>query len=191
MNEDYAGLIQAIRAGDQSQLRGVYEAYRDPFIGWATRTFKCEAEEAKDIFQEVILIFYENIVEGKIDRLKSHIRTYLFGIGRILMLQAYRKSQRYTDADAQELLSAVPDDHTILAQHRLELDDQQKVLQRALRQLGEACRRLLELFYYRRFTTEAIMHALDYRNTDVVKSQKARCMKQLKKNMAGTRQTLL
>lgn len=172
-----------------ARLRKLYELYRDPFMGWATRSFSCGEEEAKDIFQEVILVFYENAAEGKINRLKSHIRTYLFGIGRILLLQSYRQAKRLSEVDAQELLEAVPDEQGILAQQKLELNEQQQQLQQALLKLGEACQRLLELFYYRRFTNESIMNEMGYRNTDVVKSQKARCMKQLKKQLAGQQQT--
>ena len=46
-----------------------------------------------------MIIFYENIVLRKIESLRSHIRTYLFGIGKLLIKQEYRKSERYTDIE--------------------------------------------------------------------------------------------
>jgi len=83
----------------------------------------------------------------------------------------------YTDLPEQDggLLAA-----EAVATHQLELTERQQLLREALEQLGARCRDLLLLLYYHRYTTEAAMHALDYKNKDVVKSQKARCMRQLR-----------
>ena len=179
MREDYSDLIRAIRAGDRAPLHDVYVAHRQSFVEWAGAQFRCGEQDARDIFQEVVLIFYENIVSGKIDHLRSHIRTYLFGIGRLLMLQHFRKAGRQADLPEGEAL-----EHQLPAEvevgEKLELTERQEILRRAIRSLGDKCRQLLTLFYYHHYPAEAIMEALAYKNTDVVKSQKVRCMKSLR-----------
>ncbi len=50
-----------------------------------------------------------------------------------------------------------------------------------LEKLGEPCHSILKLFYYDSFSMESIAVKLDYKNTDVVKSQKLRCIKELRK----------
>ena len=47
--------------------------------------------------------------------------------------------------------------------------------------LGSHCQKILELFYYQEKKLGDIVNALGYDNKDVVKSQKSRCIKQLRK----------
>jgi DNA-directed RNA polymerase specialized sigma subunit len=60
-----------------------------------------------------------------------------------------------------------------------------KQLQKGLNQLGEQCKKILDLFYYQSKNLAAICKLLNYENTDVVKSQKSRCLKQLKQIING------
>ena len=55
-----------------------------------------------------------------------------------------------------------------------ELTNVQKQLQVAFKALGQKCKDVLTLFYYRGFNLEEIMNTLNYTNKDVVKSQKSR-----------------
>ncbi len=177
MQEDYAELLAAIKAGAKDRLQEVYTAYRQEFVSWACGRFRCAQSEALDVYQEVMLVFYENIMEGKIDHLRSQLKTYLFGIGRILLLERFRKAQRYTSLPEYD--GGLPAAEAVV-NHQLELSERQQLLRQAIDQLGERCRDLLLLLYYHRYTSEAVMHKLDYKNKDVVKSQKARCMRQLR-----------
>jgi RNA polymerase sigma factor (sigma-70 family) len=66
-----------------------------------------------------------------------------------------------------------------------ELNDNQKKLSHFFKLLGEKCKEVLTLFYYRGLTIEEIAAFLNYNNKDVVKSQKSRCLKSLKDKMNG------
>jgi len=61
-----------------------------------------------------------------------------------------------------------------------ELTTEQKQLQVAFKTLGQKCKEILTLFYYRGYDLEDIMNELNYTSKDVVKSQKSRCIKSLK-----------
>jgi RNA polymerase sigma factor (sigma-70 family) len=180
MENDYAELIQSIRKGEKNRLKEVYTQFRKPFLEWASASYRFPEHEAKDIYQEVILIFYENIVEGKIEKLRSNIRTYLFGIGKMLIRQTFRQENRYTGIE-DDSGQINPMYEGMVNDYSLELNEREKVMKRAIMDLGEKCRAILTLYYYHRFTTESVMNRLGYKNTDVVKSQKLRCMKSLKK----------
>jgi DNA-directed RNA polymerase specialized sigma subunit len=54
------------------------------------------------------------------------------------------------------------------------------LLQKGLDKLGEQCRKVLKLFYYEEKKLDEIQFELNYTNKDVLKSQKSRCLKQLK-----------
>ena len=48
-------------------------------------------------------------------------------------------------------------------------------------EIGEACRKLLILFYYRKRSMEEISLELNYSNADTAKNQKYKCIQRLKK----------
>ena len=52
---------------------------------------------------------------------------------------------------------------------------------RLLNKLGEPCQQLLTLFYFNNYTMESIAETMGYKNDKVAKSQKVRCLKELKK----------
>jgi DNA-directed RNA polymerase specialized sigma24 family protein len=60
-------------------------------------------------------------------------------------------------------------------------DDRLAQLNEALDQLGPICQQMLKLFYYNELNLEEIQHQMAYESKDTVKSQKSRCLKQLKK----------
>src|ERR1043165_2038419 len=89
-------ILERIRLGGQSELGMVYEEYRSEFIQWITREFQCSTDDSKDIYQLTILIFYDNVMSGKLEHLVSSIKTYLFGIGKNVARDSMRKAQRST-----------------------------------------------------------------------------------------------
>lgn len=62
-------------------------------------------------------------------------------------------------------------------------NEMQKALQKAFVTLGKKCKEILTLFYYRGFTLDEISETLNHDNKNVTKSQKSRCIKQLKEKV--------
>ena len=73
-----------------------------------------------------------------------------------------------------EKIEIIYDDYT-----EEETDLQIKLLQKGLNKLGDQCKKVLELFIMKKKLDE-IQVELGYSNKDVLKSQKSRCLKQLK-----------
>ena len=69
----------------------------------------------------------------------------------------------------------------------LERDDERqnetsiKIMQKALNQMGGKCKEILKLFYYQEMKLDEIVETMSYENKDVAKSQKSRCLKNLRK----------
>jgi RNA polymerase sigma factor (sigma-70 family) len=177
--------IAEIKEGNEHTLTKIYKAYRDEFIRWSNRHYQCPEELAKDVYQVSIVIFYENIVSGKLTELKSSVKTYLFAIGKNKILEQnveLRKREKMQDYFVQEPL----EEHTS-AEEREEI---MKALEKALGELGEPCKTLLELYYYKNFTIEQIASALGYKGNDSAKTQKYKCLTRLKKIFAEQRLSL-
>lgn len=61
-----------------------------------------------------------------------------------------------------------------------EKDERVEAIKEAFTQMQEPCHTLLTLFYYQRLPMNEVAAQLNYKNPDVAKSQKSRCMKKLK-----------
>ena len=117
----------------------------------------------------------ENAKKGKIDDLKSSVTTYLYGIGKFMIFQKLKKESKTVSIDDFEKIEMVYDDYS-----EDEINLQVKMLQKGLNKLGDQCKKVLELFYYEEKKLDEIQIELGYSNKDVLKSQKSRCLKQLK-----------
>ena len=117
----------------------------------------------------------ENAKKGKIDDLKSTVTTYLFGIGKLMIFQKLKKEGKTIPLEDAEKIE-LPEDAYSEEESNLQI----KMLQVGFKKLGEQCQKVLRLFYYEEKKLDEIQTLLSYTNKDVLKSQKSRCLKQLK-----------
>ena len=170
-------IIERIRQGGQSELAMIYEQFREEFLHWIIRESQCSDDDSKDIYQLAILIFYDNVKTGKLEFLTSSIKTYLFAVGRNVAKENMRKARRNTPINQEKWLKGYLVD---------ELDEPVDdnvfdVAKKALVQLGQPCRQLIELFYYEKKSMEEISLIMNYKNAETAKNQKCKCMARLRK----------
>jgi RNA polymerase sigma-70 factor (ECF subfamily) len=166
-------VIEQIRSGSRDGLARMYSTYRTEFIAWALKQFSCPKAAAEDAWQQAIVIFYENVVSGRLKELSSSEKTYLFAIGKNKLREFNRIQVREQELGDFDAVEDVPPEG---------LD--QRLLDKAvacLDALGEPCRSLLVEFYYHRSSMDQIVVKLGYRNEDTAKSQKYKCLARLRK----------
>ena len=168
--------ITTLRTGDAVAYQMVYEGYRDAFIAFASK-YDVDRDAILDIYQESMLVLYENIMKGKIKDFSSSIKTYLFGVGKFKLYEELRSQKKLV------LVDDFNDQEEIEEVETTELTSQQKALKLHFQKLGERCRNILELFYLNGLRIKEIMIAANYENENTVKAQKSRCLKQLKTMM--------
>lgn len=176
MKED---IISGIRNGNEGVVVELYNRYKEDFVRWSGFRYNLDEEDALDIFQEVVISLYENVKRGKLDRINYKLKTYLFAIGKNMIINRIKYDQRYDHA-------ADPVDEVQIfntAEKDIEINDRHRFLIEHLQNMGEPCFSILKLFFYDSFTMEAIAHNLNYKNADVVKSQKLRCINELRKKV--------
>ena len=146
---------------------------------WSSFRFQLSRDDALDVFQDVVINFYENVRSGKLQRIEHKLKTYLFAVGKNMILNRIKYDQRFDHkADPVDGVTT----HNI-ATSEIESSDRHKVIMQHLSALGEPCQSILKMFFYQSFSMEAIAQNLNYKNSDVVKSQKLRCMKELRKRV--------
>ncbi|HMJ70760.1 MAG TPA: sigma-70 family RNA polymerase sigma factor [Cyclobacteriaceae bacterium] len=181
-----AELLHLVRSGDPSGLSFVYEKYRKEYFNWIRRFSRCDADDACEYYQGTIVIFYENVTNGKLTELQSSLKTYLFGIGKNLVMHEYRKSQRGEKVKAEFIIQSHLADS---AQEMLSEENDLALVHRCFERIGDPCHRLLQLFYFNQKSMEEISGELGYKNPETAKNQKYKCMERLRKLVEGERPT--
>jgi len=170
-------IIDQLKKGDQKTLEKIYVENREGFINFSKK-YNIEEHDAVDIYQDAIIVLRDNAVNGRIDALQSNISTYLFAIGKYKIYHNFRIRSREDLKEDVDLLQENVDFDVNLDENAL--TKEQKVLQKCFAELGERCQSILKLFYYQGYNLDEIQEILEYSNKKVLKSQKSRCIRQLK-----------
>lgn len=174
-------LIARIQSGDQKAIEEVYTQFKLDFVAYASRFTIAEADVI-DIYQDSVVVLYENILSGKLTSLTSSLKTYLFAIGKYKIFNSLKMKVNTVDlGDYGTIIAESNNDDHLLREESIEK------LERAYQQLGNQCQEVIKLFYYENQNIEAIKNRLGYTSKDVVKSQKSRCIKQLKEILLKTK----
>ncbi|AQG80318.1 RNA polymerase sigma factor [Spirosoma montaniterrae] len=174
-------LLTGLANGSDEALTQVYRRYF-PMILHLVTTNSGNEDDAKDIYQEALVVLYEKVRSGSLE-LHCQLKTYIYSVSRRLWLKQLAHKSRYmvsdvdtpaTDADAVAQISDDLTDHD-------ERDRQFDLMGESLERLGEPCRTLLEDFYIRHLSMQDITEKFGYTNADNAKTQKYKCLMRLKK----------
>lgn len=171
---DQDELILSLRSGDEQALRQIYRSHYNMVVSMVMNNAG-SLQEAKDVYQETIIVFYENIRRDGFE-LNCKLKTYLYSVARRIWLKQLERRKKYEGRieESEEFVELGP-----------EQDDQREeqfaAMHQALESMGEPCRSILKDFYMGRKSMEEITMKFGYTNTDNTKNQKYKCLKRLKK----------
>ncbi len=172
--------LEELRKGKDDVLKQVYQDNRDKCINFI-RKYNLSEEDLVDVYHDSYVIFYDNVMTGKIQKLTSSISTYLISICRHLAFNKLKKGNRMINPDSEQFfVKAIDQLIEELEIENNELTKEQYLLYKYFNTLGKKCKELLDMFYYRGFTISDILIEGIYPNENVIKSSKSRCLKTLK-----------
>jgi RNA polymerase sigma factor (sigma-70 family) len=136
-----------------------------------------DEDDAKDVYQEGIIVLYNKIKGGNFE-LSSKLKTYIYSVCRRIWLKKLAQQSRKTSniADFEDVIATEDD----VEQHE-EKDQQFEKMQAALLHLGEPCKTIIQDFYIHNLSMQDICEKFGYTNTDNAKTQKYKCLQRLKK----------
>jgi RNA polymerase sigma factor (sigma-70 family) len=135
------------------------------------------ADDAKDVFQEAMVVLYEKVRSGSFE-LNCQIRTYLYSVSRRVWLKRLQQMNRYSPpADTMNDMVAVEEE---VEEHE-RINREFLLMEKAIGNLGEPCKSLLEAFYLQKRNMIEIATSFGYTNADNAKNQKYKCLVRLKK----------
>ena len=166
--------IDLLKKGNEQAIQEIYNEYRTGFFLFAGK-YKLDNEIILDVYQDAIMALCENAQKGKLDNLKSSLKTYFFAIGKYMIFAKLRDRNKNISFEKLENIHFEWEDYT-----KEKNDTDVLMLQASLSKMGGKCVEILRLFYYQEKDLDEITQLMRYENKDVAKSQKSRCLKKLK-----------
>jgi DNA-directed RNA polymerase specialized sigma24 family protein len=128
-------------------------------------------EDAKDIFQDALVIFYEKSIQGSV-MLQTNEHAYLLGIAKHLWVKRFRESILNSSLDA---------DWDMMEEDDLQPD--QNKLMHYLETAGQKCMELLKAFYYDNLPVKSIAGLFGYSGERSATVQKYKCMEKVRETI--------
>ena len=172
-DEDF---LRGVRQDDAVALKSLYKMHY-PMILNLVLNNSGDEEEAKDLYQEGFMVFYEQVRREGF-QLNCKIKTFIYSICRRLWLKRLSEKSKFSkkikdDDDFHDLL----EDEPFLAENEIKIE----VMNMSMTKLGEPCKSLIEDFYVHHLSMGEISDKFGYTNAENAKNQKYKCLQRLKK----------
>lgn len=161
-------VLGRIKEGDERALDFLYKKYYRMMVNMVIRNNGSE-EEAKDIYQEALIVFWQKAASGKLV-MTSKISTYLYSICQNLWRKELERKSRLVKSEGNE---GDPEYMT----H--EQDERIRIIHECINSMGTTCKKLLSYHYFDRLSMNEIATRLGYANTDTAKTKKYKCKQKL------------
>ncbi len=166
------GLIQAGK--DHEAFKALY-AYL-PKVEHLVRQNSGRSGDAKDIFQDALIIFHRR-VRSEDFTLTSSIGTFLFAVCRNLWRDELRRRNKSLGEWKLDTEADEPADLTSL----LAREGEYKQAEQALKSLGAKCVDVLTRFYVKHEPLAVIAKALGFSGEGAAKTRKYKCLEEARK----------
>ncbi len=177
MNKD-KNILENLREAREEFFIEIYRKYRDSFNSWTAKYYSCDQQTASDCFQDAVIVLMNNAKSGKLKQLDSGLKTYLFSVGKNILLKKY--SLQRSEIAFEEI--TVGNDAQDLYDYEELFDYNNKLIDKVAEltvDMKEPCKSILKYYYYENLSMAQIAELMKYKNADTVKSQKLRCIKYL------------
>jgi RNA polymerase sigma factor (sigma-70 family) len=128
-------------------------------------------DEANDIFQDAVIIFFKSVIENKFEDNLS-VDAYLFTISKNLWINAAKRKRKLVHVDIE--------DQHLSAESYNQLDsmisaEKRKALDIAYSKLEDACRKLLGLVAYEKLSMKELQEKMQLSSENAAKTMHYRC----------------
>lgn len=167
-------ILNAIRTGkDDKSLEALYDSLF-PKIRSHIRKNKGNEEEAKDIFQDALLIFYRKVKTNDFDDTHS-IGAYVFTIAKNLWINRAKKIVRNgSGVEVPETMSTDNSPSELLVN-----SERSAIIMNMLNQLGARCKELLIYTFFYELSMKEVCEKMGFATENAAKTRNYKCKQRL------------
>ncbi|MDH5598036.1 MAG: sigma-70 family RNA polymerase sigma factor [Cyclobacteriaceae bacterium] len=159
-------LFEKICKGDEKALEYLYKKYYRMMTKMIINNSGSE-EEAKDIYQEALLVFWQKAISGEFV-LTSKISTFIYSVCQNLWRKELDRKKRLSNEEKDSLEFQDGDQK-----------EKAKIVLDCIDQLGDTCKNILMYYYYDGMSMSEIAEKLGFANTNTAKTKKYKCKMKL------------
>lgn len=166
--------LKQLAEGKDQDWQELYNELRSPFRLFFIKHGAMPPEAALELYQEAMAVLYRNVSGGSLQTpLASTIKTYLFGIGKVLLKKKGTDAHNWDD-DIPDL-PVEPE-----VESRQEEAARAELVNRLLARIDEPCRQILQMAYLQGFVMEAIAEELGLPSAGAARKRKHDCLKKMR-----------
>jgi len=176
--QDEVELIKSLKTQNIDSLKHLYQNYRDGFIKWAAYNYNIDREEAEDVCSDTCIDVYQNIVNEKYKKTnESSLKSYFYEVGKYKILNILNKGK------TSETHLKITGERSKDSYGTSDANQQRKEMIQKVKELmdllDDKCQKVLTLFYYYNLSMEVIAEKMEFKNEDVAKNKKLKCLRRL------------
>ena len=168
-------LLQGLAKSDKKAIETIYKENYNLVQALVVNN-SGTSEDAKDIFQEAMIVLYEKVQSGSFE-LNCQIKTFVYSVSRRLWLKRLMHQNRFSISDGHEDSVSIDEEMEEHEKRNAEFT----MMEKAMNGLGEPCKSLLEAFYLQKKSMQDIASSFGYTNSENAKNQKYKCLMRLRK----------
>jgi DNA-directed RNA polymerase specialized sigma24 family protein len=131
-------------------------------------------QDAKDIFQDALIIFYEKTLEKNL-LISVSDGAYILGIAKHLWLKKFSKDKKTISLNEMEATITIPGDYFP--------ETADFKIMNFLEQVGRKCMDLLTAFYYHKESMKEIKKLFGYSSQHTATVQKYKCLEKIRNSV--------
>ena len=132
-------------------------------------------QDAKDIFHDALIIFYEKQITNSI-AIQVAEEVYILGIAKHLWLRKFKQTHGEVSLDQLEQDISIPEDY-------FQESKENNRLLSLLQLSGRKCLELLRAFYYDKLALAAVVNIFGYQNVRSATVQKYKCLEKVREKV--------
>ncbi|MGN6416549.1 MAG: RNA polymerase sigma factor [Pseudobacter sp.] len=170
--------LQTLESSDEQLLKNLYSNNYRGVEQYITRN-SGSTEDAKDLYQEAFLAVWRNVQLGSFKPAnENEYGAYLFRVAKNKWIDQLR-------AGKNRQIIPLGDESLLAATDGMEQTETNQYIDEVIKKfsaLGERCRSLLELFYFKKQSMQQIAAFFSW-TEESAKNNKYRCLKQLRESV--------
>jgi len=177
-------LVTAIKTNEKMDmaLDFVYKNYYQ-MLKTIILTNNGNEADAEDMIQEVLVAFIDMVKRGKY-RGEASVKSFLYTMTRNMWLTELRK--RSSESRRNIYFETEKDDVEKDISHYLIYNEGLQLVSQLFEQLGDVCKKVLTLFYFKGLSMKEMLEHVNYENEQVLRNKKYKCQRELIKMVEGS-----
>ena len=159
-----------------------YHKYKKLFLGFVMKKYGLSEDITNNIYQDTILAFHQNVLNGNMNNLNVPLQVYLFAIGKNKVVDYFRRSNKEIKIERTPDIFSSEDErfNCFYEKEDAAVNRRNMIVYNAVSQMENPCKKLLFLFYWDKKSMKEIAKEMNYKTPDVVETTKSRCMRKIK-----------